>query len=162
MRLGLREKLIASFAIIIVLNSVLGGIIYTNVSNTTSNVKEIVDSSTEAAQSIKTLRSDFSSLLAAQEKDRESFRVLEYARATFTPVAPNWLRVLMVITMIGVGTFVGIIALFDHFDDSLRSVEEAKEMLKKPLLGTVPKLNEYSGNGLSSIRKVLLKTIGKS
>lgn len=70
MRLGLRTKLIASFAIIIILNTILGGVIYTNVNNTTSNVKDIVESTTSAAQSIKTLRADFIDLLEAQSNEK--------------------------------------------------------------------------------------------
>lgn len=100
--------------------------------------------------------------LATEEKDKEAFRVLEYARATFSPVAPNRLRLLMVIALVGAGTCVGIMWLFNAFDDSFRNVEEAKEFLRKPLLGTVPSLREHSENGSFSVRKTLLKAIGKS
>ncbi|MBI5117890.1 hypothetical protein HZA56_15555 [Candidatus Poribacteria bacterium] len=100
--------------------------------------------------------------LVTDEKDKESFRVIEYARATFASVAPNRMQLLFMILLAGGGICVGMMALLNFFDDSLRSVEEAKEFLKKPLLGTVPSLSSHEGNGAVSVRERLLKAIGKS
>ena len=68
----------------------------------------------------------------------------------------------MVILMLGAGTAVGIIFLFDFFDDSLNSVEEAKLLIKKPLLGTVPSLEKLNGNGPAIMSRFASKKSGSS
>jgi len=101
--------------------------------------------------------------LATEENNKQSFRVFEYARAMTTPVAPNKLRLLMLIGVIGGGIFIGIILLFDHFDDSFKTVEEVKEYLQKPLLGSFPNLTVESGNGSHAKRdKKSSAAVGKS
>jgi polysaccharide chain length determinant protein (PEP-CTERM system associated) len=100
--------------------------------------------------------------LASEEKDKESFRVVEYARATFMPVAPIRLRLTMIIAMVGIGTCVGIMGLLNYFDDSIKSVEEAKEFIGKPLLGTVPSLDGRDKNDNHSFHSRLLKTLNRS
>lgn len=91
--------------------------------------------------------------LALEERDKESFRVMEYARAALMPVAPKKLQVLLVILIVGAGTCFGIMLLLDLFDDSLNSVEEAKSFIGKPLLGTIPSLRGSNGDGYSFIRR---------
>jgi uncharacterized protein involved in exopolysaccharide biosynthesis len=91
--------------------------------------------------------------LALEERDKESFRVMEYARATLMPVAPQKLQVLLVILVAGIGTCFGIMLLLDFFDDSLNSVEEAKSFIGKPLLGTIPALRGINGDGYSFLRR---------
>ena len=95
--------------------------------------------------------------LATEERNQQSFKVLQYARAGLSPVAPNMLRVLMAILMLGAGTAVGIIFLFDFFDDSLNSVEEAKSLIKKPLLGTIPSLEKLNRNGPAIVSRLASK-----
>ncbi|GAB4345994.1 MAG: hypothetical protein Kow0099_26840 [Candidatus Abyssubacteria bacterium] len=97
--------------------------------------------------------------LANEEKSTESFKVLEYARATFTPVAPEPFKVTMIIVLTAAGVCFGIMALLNHFDDSFKTVEEAKEFIGKPLLGTVPSL-DGSGNGDIRILGMLGKGAG--
>lgn len=80
--------------------------------------------------------------LASDEKSAESFNVLEYARASLTPVAPDSLRLLLIITLVGAGMAIGLMALCDFLDDSLKNLEEAKEFINRPLLGTVPSLKK--------------------
>ncbi len=99
--------------------------------------------------------------LASEERDKESFRVIEYARATLMPVAPKKLQILLVILTAGVGTCFGIIALFNFFDDSIGSVQEAKEFLGKPLMGTIPPLKSSDGNGSVSVRDRLRKVVDR-
>jgi len=100
--------------------------------------------------------------LASEERDSQSFRVIQYARATFTPVGPERLKLAMFIVIIGMGTAVGIITVFNFFDDSLNTVEEAREFLGKPLLGTIPSLNENDNNGALFLRKMFDKVMGRS
>ncbi|RJP20665.1 MAG: hypothetical protein C4520_10945 [Candidatus Abyssobacteria bacterium SURF_5] len=85
--------------------------------------------------------------LIAAATDEDSFRVIEYARASLRPIAPVRLKLFLIILLIGTGTGAGIVALFNYFDDSLKSIEEAKEFLGKPFLGTVPSLSEKNNNG---------------
>jgi uncharacterized protein involved in exopolysaccharide biosynthesis len=100
--------------------------------------------------------------LATEQKGKESFKVLEYARATTTPVAPDRVRVMGFIALAGIATCIGVILLLNYFDDSFKSVEEAKEFLQKPLMGTVPSLDMAERNGHSAVHNKLLKAIGKS
>lgn len=100
--------------------------------------------------------------LATDAADEESFRVLEYARASAAPVAPQRLRLLMVFFLVGLGIAFGIMAVMNFLDDSFRNVEEAKAFIKKPLLGTVPLLSEEDGNGHLTASKMLLKAIRRS
>jgi len=99
--------------------------------------------------------------LASDERDTESFKVVEYARATLIPVAPEKIRVLLVILIAGAATCFGVISLFNVFDDSLSDIQEAKEFLGKPLLGTIPALKDNGENGPVSARGILKKTIDK-
>jgi polysaccharide chain length determinant protein (PEP-CTERM system associated) len=99
--------------------------------------------------------------LAAEEKDEESFRVVEYARSSLIPVGVGKLKLLMLIALMGLGTSVGIMLVLDHFDDSLNTIEEAKEFIQKPLLGTIPLLKKINRNDASSIRRNGMKAIGK-
>ena len=78
--------------------------------------------------------------LATEEKNKQSFRVFEYARAPITSIAPNMIRIILMILMLGAGTCAGIILLFDFFDDSFKTVQEVKEFLGKPMLGSLPTL----------------------
>jgi len=97
--------------------------------------------------------------LATEERGRESFRVLQQARVTVTPVAPDGLKVLLAILMLGGAVCVGIMLALDLFDDSLNDIEDAKELIKKPLLGTIPFLK--NGNGRVHLRSSLPKETGK-
>jgi polysaccharide chain length determinant protein (PEP-CTERM system associated) len=99
--------------------------------------------------------------LASEEKDKESFRVVEYARASLLPVGLGKQKLLMLIVLIGLGTSFGIMLVFDYFDDSLNSIEEAKDFLQKPLLGTIPLLKDTKRNGISSLRRNGTKLIRK-
>jgi polysaccharide chain length determinant protein (PEP-CTERM system associated) len=85
--------------------------------------------------------------LVTEAKSQESFRVIEYARASLRPVGPVWLKLFLVILLIGTGTGAGIILGLNYLDDSLKTIDEAKEFLGKPLLGTVPSLEERNGAG---------------
>jgi polysaccharide chain length determinant protein (PEP-CTERM system associated) len=99
--------------------------------------------------------------LASEERDKESFRVVEYARASLLPVGLGKKKLLMFILLMGLGTGCGIMLAFDYFDDSLNTVEEAKDLLQKPLLGAIPLIKDTRRNGTSSIRRNGAKLIGK-
>jgi polysaccharide chain length determinant protein (PEP-CTERM system associated) len=91
--------------------------------------------------------------LVTETSGQEAFQVLEYARPGLSPVAPAKLKLLLIILLLGAGSGVGIVAGLNYLDDSIKSIDEAKEFLGKPLLGTVPSLVERSGNG--SIHKFI-------
>ena len=62
----LSAKLVTSFTVIIVLNIILGGIIYANVNNTATNLDEIAENAAPATESVGELRTGFSELMVAQ------------------------------------------------------------------------------------------------
>lgn len=99
--------------------------------------------------------------LATDESDRQSYQIVQFARAHLTPIGPKKLMILLVILGAGVGMGAGIIFLLDFFDDSFNSVEEAKEFIAKPLLGTIPLLNGQNGDGVSPIRRMITKGADK-
>ena len=75
----LSAKLVTSFTVIIVLNIILGGIIYANVNNTATNLDEIAENAAPATESVGELRTGFSGLMVAQEilqEEVESFRYI--------------------------------------------------------------------------------------
>lgn len=85
--------------------------------------------------------------LAMNEKNKQSFRVFEYARPTTIPVAPNKIRIIALIILLGAGTSIGTILLFDFLDDSVTTAQEVKEFLGKPMLGSLPGFHNVNGNG---------------
>jgi uncharacterized protein involved in exopolysaccharide biosynthesis len=99
--------------------------------------------------------------LAAEEKDKENFRVLEFARASLLAVGPRRSRINAVILFVGLMTSVGIMALLSFLDDSLKSVDEAKEFLNKPFLGFIPSLNDSCEQEQISTYRRILRAINK-
>ena len=63
----LRGKVVMAFIMIIVLNAILGGIIYTDVDGTASNVNDLVDKTNPALQSVSELRTSFAEMIKNQE-----------------------------------------------------------------------------------------------
>jgi len=99
--------------------------------------------------------------LATEERGKQSFKVLQYARATSTPVAPSKIRILIGILAFGALSALGIIYLLYFLDDSLDTIEEAKALIKKPLLGTVPSLGKLNGNSATIISRLVSKKPGR-
>jgi polysaccharide chain length determinant protein (PEP-CTERM system associated) len=95
--------------------------------------------------------------LASEERGSESLEVMQYARAAVTPVAPEKPKLMMFIAMAALGVGVGIIGLKHYLDDSLNTIDEAKEFIGKPLLGTVPSLRYNADNGHHPILKELVQ-----
>jgi polysaccharide chain length determinant protein (PEP-CTERM system associated) len=85
--------------------------------------------------------------LVTEENDQESFRAIEYARASLRAISPVRMKLMLLILLTGVGTAAGIVFSLNYLDDSLKTIEEVKEFLGKPLLGTVPSLVERGNNG---------------
>jgi polysaccharide chain length determinant protein (PEP-CTERM system associated) len=88
--------------------------------------------------------------LAAKEKNKESFRVVEFARASLAPAGPDKLNLLLIVLFAGVGVCLGIMFLLDFFDDSFNTVSEAKEFIRKPFLGAIPPLDAAGSNGIKT------------
>jgi polysaccharide chain length determinant protein (PEP-CTERM system associated) len=96
--------------------------------------------------------------LASEEKSKESFRVMQYARATQIPVAPEKRKLAAFILIASLGSGIGMMLILNYFDDSLNTVEEAKEFIGLPLLGTIPLLECKSNNGHHSFLKRIIET----
>jgi capsular polysaccharide biosynthesis protein len=99
----------------------------------------------------------FREKLASEEKGKESFRVMQYARASQIPVAPEKQKLALLIILAAFGSGIGIIALLHYFDDSVNTVEEAKEFVGIPMLGIVPSLRPESSNGHHSFFSRLIE-----
>jgi polysaccharide chain length determinant protein (PEP-CTERM system associated) len=96
--------------------------------------------------------------LASEEKSKESFRVMQYARATQIPVAPEKKKLAAFILLASLGSGIGLMLALNFFDDSLNTAEEAKEFIGLPLLGTIPLLHSKSNNGHHSLLKRVIET----
>lgn len=71
------------------------------------------------------------------EEEGARFKVIEPARLPLTPIKPKKERIILLGLAMGVGLGCGIAFLLEMANGSFRSVEEAKEALPLPILGTI-------------------------
>jgi polysaccharide biosynthesis transport protein len=118
----------------------------------------------KAAQTTyETLLTKLQEISVAENQKIPNARVISYALVPDKPEGPR--KLLFVVGGGGIGLFLGIIAAFglDLMDRSVKTVKEAKEVMRYTLLGIIPGLNingknHYSVTGLS---KSLPRIIGR-
>jgi capsular exopolysaccharide synthesis family protein len=118
----------------------------------------------KAAQTTyETLLTKLQEISVAENQKIPNARVISYALLPDKPEGPR--KLLFVVGGGGIGLFLGIIAAFglDLIDRSVKTVKEAKEVMRYTLLGIIPGLNingknHYSVTGLS---KSLPRIIGR-
>ncbi|MFC1809129.1 GNVR domain-containing protein [Candidatus Omnitrophota bacterium] len=74
-------------------------------------------------------------------EDATKFKVIEPARLPIFPIAPDKQRIIMIGFALGLCLGCGIIALKEFINTSYKSVDEAKDLLDIPILGTISVIN---------------------
>jgi hypothetical protein len=75
-----------------------------------------------------------------QRQKGEQFRILEPARASETPIAPNRPRLLLLGLGLSIGLAVGLMFLAEQFDGSFHTVEELRATTSIPVLVSIPRI----------------------
>ena len=73
-----------------------------------------------------------------KEQKGERFTLIEPARLPETPVKPNRLAIMLIGLVLGVGSGIGLAALREFSDDSVRSPEQLELVTKFPVLAGIP------------------------
>jgi hypothetical protein len=103
----------------------------------------------ELTRDYETLRTQYTGLLVKREEARrsadlerlqigEQFKVLDPARIPEQPYSPNRMRIMMLGALFGLGLGVGIVAMLEVFDTSLKTEDDVVRSLKLPVLAVVP------------------------
>ncbi|MFC2061064.1 polysaccharide biosynthesis tyrosine autokinase [Elusimicrobiota bacterium] len=86
-----------------------------------------------------------------QDSEKGSrFTVIEYARLPISPVRPNKFRVVLMGLFLGCVVVASLVYTAEYLDKSVMTVEDAKDFLPQPVLGTISKMlfnekiDEYS------------------
>jgi polysaccharide chain length determinant protein (PEP-CTERM system associated) len=106
---------------------------------------------TELMRDYTTLQSTYQSLLAKRQEAQiasnverrqigEQFRVLDPARRPEKPYSPNRPLIQAIGTLLGLGIGIGILALMEVRDKTLRKESDVLEALNLPVLATVPRM----------------------
>ena len=72
------------------------------------------------------------------ESKGQRFTLLESARLPITPVEPNRLSIMFLGFVLALGAGIGIAALVDSLDTTIRSVRDLSELLEVPPIVTIP------------------------
>ncbi len=72
------------------------------------------------------------------ESKGQRFTLLESARLPITPVEPNRLSIMFLGFVLALGAGIGIAALVDSLDTTIRSVSDLSELLEAPPIVTIP------------------------
>jgi capsular exopolysaccharide synthesis family protein len=76
-----------------------------------------------------------------------NIRVVEKAEAPRRPISPLRMRNYQLALLIGLGMGIGLVILFEHLDNTLKTPEDVKEHLGLPFLGMVPDVGVRTPNG---------------
>jgi polysaccharide chain length determinant protein (PEP-CTERM system associated) len=76
----------------------------------------------------------------------EQFRILDSPRVSEKPISPNLKMLFMACIMAGLGAGVGIIFLFEFFDNSVRKPEALQARLSLPVLMVMPAMEHMQGH----------------
>jgi polysaccharide biosynthesis transport protein len=116
-----------------------------------------------AQKTYETLLTKLQEISVAENQKIPNARVISYALVPDKPAGPR--KALFIIGGGGFGLLLGVITAFglDLMDRSVKTVKEAKEVMRYTLLGIIPELNKNSKNSfyLPGASKSLPKIIGR-
>jgi polysaccharide biosynthesis transport protein len=72
------------------------------------------------------------------ELETTNIRVVEKAEVPRGPISPQRVRNYQLGTLVGLLLGIGLVLIFEHFDNTLKTPEDVKEQLGLPFLGMVP------------------------
>ena len=73
-----------------------------------------------------------------EEKKGEQFTLIQPATFPRKPYKPNRLALILLGIFLGVGAGTGMVALREHFDTSIHTLEMLDEITPAPVLGSIP------------------------
>jgi succinoglycan biosynthesis transport protein ExoP len=79
--------------------------------------------------------------------------IIEYARASYSPVRPNKRRMVMVAAMVGLMLGIGLAFLLNHLDNTFKGPEDIERRLGLAVLGSLPKLKLEKDDKLKPMRE---------
>ncbi|GAB1545074.1 polysaccharide biosynthesis tyrosine autokinase [Scytonema sp. NUACC21] len=114
-----------------------------------------------AQRTYETLLTKLQEISVAENQKIPNARVISYALVPDKPAGPR--KALFVIGGGGLGLFLGVITAFslDLMDRSVKTVKEAKEVMRYTLLGIIPEMNRNGKNHFSEGSKSVPKIIGR-
>ena len=93
----------------------------------------------QAYDSLLTRKVEADMAINMQKKSKgEQFRIIDFAKLPEKPVSPKMNILLMVFTVVGLGTGAGIVFIYEFFDQSVRKPETLQARLSLPVLMVMP------------------------
>jgi protein tyrosine kinase modulator len=87
------------------------------------------------------------------ESKGQRFTLLESARLPVTPIEPNRLSIIFLGVVLALGAGIGIAALVDSLDTTIRSVRDLSELLEAPPIVTIPYMVSAREIGVRRVQK---------
>ena len=91
-------------------------------------------------QLYETFLARFKEADVASEYDVPNARIIDRAMPPTTPFKPNRKRMVLIAAFLGLAFGVALAFLRDHFNNTIKTKDEAEEKLKLPVFGIVPRL----------------------
>ncbi len=85
----------------------------------------------------------------------EQFRIVDHARLPQKPVSPDLKKLILLAVAAGLGLGGGLIFLLDYLDTSLKRPDDIEADLGIPVLATIPRLYQPTGQMLKKLNWVL-------
>jgi polysaccharide biosynthesis transport protein len=79
-----------------------------------------------------------------------NIRIVEKAEVPQGPISPLRMRNYQLALLFGLGLGIGLVLLFEHLDNTLKTPEDVKEHLGLPFLGMVPDVGARQANGTAA------------
>lgn len=101
-----------------------------------------------------------------QDSDKGSkFTIIEYARLPLIPAKPSRKKILLLGLFLGCAFGAGLIFILEYFDESFKTVDEARNFLPIPFLGVVSKMvlkKEHTPSTTGEIKRSIGEKLAKS
>ena len=97
------------------------------------------------------------SMLNLEKRQKGSqFKIVDPARYPENPIKPNFVKIMGMAVVIGLGFGVGLILVLDFFDGTLRDPETVGEVLGVPLIATIQKIETITEQKRQKWRRYFL------
>jgi non-specific protein-tyrosine kinase len=110
---------------------------------------------TQFRQSYASLLQSYENIRVAEAGSISNIVIVEPAAMPTVPVRPKTLLNTALAAVVGLMLAVGVVFLIEYLDDSVRSAEQASQVLQLPVIGTIARLANGKGNGKGSKFKLI-------
>ena len=122
---------------------------------------------TELMRDYETLQKTYTSLLERREDSKtaadlerrqigEQFKILDPAREPERPISPKRPQLYAMGTIMGLALGLGLAALLEYRDTSLKTEDDVVQMLALPVLALIPKMGQPGGEEVLQKRRVVV------